>query len=198
MFCLADFDVLGFSATAAVSLLGDAIAKGVILLALVALALACWRHSSAAMRHMVWSLAIVGLLTLPITSWALPSWNILPHWLDLTAAGSLPTEYGEAGDDGWAPYSAPPHDDESEVAIDSSGQSEGVLPESGMPASGPAEIESSASPGQGVAAVPPAVGRAVVPQVPEGGDPTIGDHAAQQETAAAPAHTELLTSQFQR
>ena len=64
------------------AILLDASAKGaVILLAAAALALFL-RRNSASLRHMIWTLSVLGLLCLPILSAALPQWRVplLPAW----------------------------------------------------------------------------------------------------------------------
>ncbi|MBA2671128.1 MAG: M56 family metallopeptidase [Gemmatimonadetes bacterium] len=59
----------------------DSGAKGVILLALAWLIVAGIRRSSPARRHLVWTLALGGLLLLPLGSLIMPRWNlpILPR-----------------------------------------------------------------------------------------------------------------------
>lgn len=58
----------------------DSALKGAVLLAVAALtALAMWRASAAA-RHLVWLVAIVALLIVPVLSVALPQWRVLPGW----------------------------------------------------------------------------------------------------------------------
>ncbi len=58
----------------------DSAFKGAVLLATAALvAIAMWRASAAA-RHLVWLVAIVALLVVPLFSVALPQWRALPQW----------------------------------------------------------------------------------------------------------------------
>ncbi|MEQ1850902.1 MAG: M56 family metallopeptidase, partial [Chthoniobacteraceae bacterium] len=58
----------------------DATLKGAVLLATAALVtLALWRASAAA-RHLVWLVAVVALLIVPVLSLALPQWRVLPQW----------------------------------------------------------------------------------------------------------------------
>jgi len=59
----------------------DASLKGALLLALAGLVGLTLHRSSAAVRHMVWCIAVLGALTLPVLSWLLPSWRlpILPR-----------------------------------------------------------------------------------------------------------------------
>ena len=58
----------------------DSAFKGAVLLATAALvALVLWRASAAA-RHLVWLVAIVALLVVPVLSLALPQWRVLPSW----------------------------------------------------------------------------------------------------------------------
>ena len=54
------------------------IAKATAVLALAAIVQAViHRRGSAALRHLVWTLAIVGVLLLPILSIALPEWTVV-------------------------------------------------------------------------------------------------------------------------
>jgi len=59
----------------------DATVKGTAILALVWLATLAMRRSSAAARHWVWFLGVLGLLLLPILTAALPGWHVLPATL---------------------------------------------------------------------------------------------------------------------
>ncbi len=61
-------------------LLVDSAIKGAVLLLLAAAAAFCLRRDSAATRHLVWLLAILGLLAIPLFSAFLPEWRILPDW----------------------------------------------------------------------------------------------------------------------
>lgn len=51
-----------------------------VLLLLAALAVAALRRSSAALRHLVWTLSLAGTLLIPAFFWAFPAWRwaILP------------------------------------------------------------------------------------------------------------------------
>ncbi|MBN1510554.1 MAG: hypothetical protein JXB13_00935 [Phycisphaerae bacterium] len=64
--------------------LSDAAIKSVALLVPAFVLTAILRRSSAAARHAVWLLAVVGLFALPVVSAVLPAWRILPGWLDMT------------------------------------------------------------------------------------------------------------------
>ncbi|MCY2963658.1 MAG: hypothetical protein NT069_08425, partial [Planctomycetota bacterium] len=61
-------------------LLVDSAVKGTVLLALAAVAALILRRDSAATRHLVWLLAIVALLVVPLLSAMLPQWRVLPAW----------------------------------------------------------------------------------------------------------------------
>jgi len=67
--------------------LADAGLKGVAVLALAFLAAGLLRRASAAARHLVWFLAMVGLLVLPVLSLALPAWRALPTWAGVDPSG---------------------------------------------------------------------------------------------------------------
>ena len=56
----------------------DAAIKGLIVLFAAWIATLTMRHTSAAMRHLVWVLAVCGVLFLPMLSGLLPAWRILP------------------------------------------------------------------------------------------------------------------------
>ena len=64
-------------------LLVDSAVKGAVLLLLAAVATFLLRRDSAATRHLVWLLAILGLLVVPLLSAFLPQWRILPDWAEV-------------------------------------------------------------------------------------------------------------------
>ncbi|HUF63773.1 MAG TPA: M56 family metallopeptidase, partial [Verrucomicrobiales bacterium] len=68
----------------------DVAVKSVLLLALAWGAVFCMKGSSAAARHLVWFLAVAGLLALPLLSGSLPGWRVLPRWMDWTRAEPAP------------------------------------------------------------------------------------------------------------
>lgn len=72
----------------ALLLVVDAVAKGLVLLALTGLATVCLRRASASARHLVWALALAGLLVLPVLSVAVPKWRL----------AILPSETAPAGE----------------------------------------------------------------------------------------------------
>ena len=59
-------------------LLVDSAVKGTVLLAFAAVAALVLRRDSAATRHLVWLLAIVAMLAVPVLSAMLPQWRVLP------------------------------------------------------------------------------------------------------------------------
>ena len=65
-------------------LLVDSSIKGTALLVLAAIAAMVLRRDSAATRHLVWLLAIVALLVLPVLSAMLPQWRVLPTWVGIS------------------------------------------------------------------------------------------------------------------
>ena len=62
-------------------LLVDSAVKGTVLLALAAVVALILRRDSAATRHLVWLLAIVAMLVVPVLSAMLPQWRVLPAWM---------------------------------------------------------------------------------------------------------------------
>lgn len=67
----------------------DSALKGSVLLLLVAVAVTSIRNVSAAARHLVWMIGIIGLLLLPLFSAVLPGWRVLPSWARLPIATQL-------------------------------------------------------------------------------------------------------------
>src|SRR3954469_5886406 len=66
----------------------DAVAKATIVFLTAGLASFLLRGRSAAMRHMVWTLALVGVLILPALSFALPRWQL--DLVTIESASSFP------------------------------------------------------------------------------------------------------------
>jgi hypothetical protein len=58
----------------------DTAVKGTALLMLASVAAMLLRRDSAATRHLVWLLAIVAMLVVPVLSVMLPHWRVLPGW----------------------------------------------------------------------------------------------------------------------
>jgi hypothetical protein len=56
--------------------LADAVAKTTVILLAAAVASVALRRASAALRHLVWTLALSSALILPIASFALPKWQL--------------------------------------------------------------------------------------------------------------------------
>src|SRR3954467_2905639 len=61
-------------------LLVDSAVKGTALLALATIATMILRRDSAATRHLVWLLAGVAILVVPVLSAILPEWQGMPKW----------------------------------------------------------------------------------------------------------------------
>ncbi|MFN0125714.1 MAG: M56 family metallopeptidase, partial [Verrucomicrobiales bacterium] len=74
--------LLSFAAllSALLPLILDSALKGAVLLAVAAFAALALSKASAATRHLVWLVAVVALLAVPVLSVALPEWRILPTW----------------------------------------------------------------------------------------------------------------------
>ncbi len=82
-------------------LLVDSAVKGIALLVLAAIAAVVLRRDSAATRHLVWLLAIVAMLFVPVLSALLPEWRVLPEWAGISpepvvVATSPPSMVGPA------------------------------------------------------------------------------------------------------
>ncbi len=65
-------------ASAWLPMLLDASIKGTLLIAAAGLLAAALRRASAATRHLVWSVALFGLLMLSVFAVTMPSWQVLP------------------------------------------------------------------------------------------------------------------------
>src|ERR1700686_3665021 len=65
-------------------LLVDSAVKGTALLMLAAMAATILRRDSAATRHLVWLLAMVAMLVVPVLSAMLPQWRVLPEWAGIS------------------------------------------------------------------------------------------------------------------
>ena len=70
----------------------DSAIKGVLLLGAAVLAAVLMRKASASARHLVWVVAVVALLVLPVLSVGLPQWRVLPAWLGGETAVLVPEE----------------------------------------------------------------------------------------------------------
>ncbi len=73
--------------------LAESAARGAAVLLVAAVAALALRRDSAATRHLVWRLAIVAMLAVPVLSALLPEWRVLPVWANMqpwTAAAASP------------------------------------------------------------------------------------------------------------
>ena len=77
------FTVAGVSSASSL-LLVDSAVKGTALLVLAAIAAMILRRDSAATRHLVWLLAMVAMLVVPVLSAMLPQWRVLPEWAGIS------------------------------------------------------------------------------------------------------------------
>ena len=76
----------------ALSILLDAGVKSVVVLAVAGVMMACMKKRSAAARHLLCFLAVASLPVLPVLSWALPGWRVLPGWMDFREARPVVVE----------------------------------------------------------------------------------------------------------
>ena len=72
------------------AMLIDATIKGTVILLLAGLATWLLRAAPAAMRHLVWLLAVASLLLLPVLSVTVPTWQVLPVWMSPERVISTP------------------------------------------------------------------------------------------------------------
>src|SRR5207302_6468653 len=83
-------------------LLVDSAVKGTALLVLAAIATVILRRDSAATRHLVWLLALVAMLVVPVLSALLPQWRVLPEWAGISpepvVVETSPAAIATAGD----------------------------------------------------------------------------------------------------
>src|SRR5437867_6985751 len=75
--------VVGVFSASSLQLVDSAI-KGTVLLVLAAALALILRRDSAATRHLVWLLAIVAMLVVPVLSAMLPQWRVLPGWAGIS------------------------------------------------------------------------------------------------------------------
>jgi beta-lactamase regulating signal transducer with metallopeptidase domain len=75
-------------------LLCDMTVKGVLIMLVAALLVAARKRASAASRHLLWSVAVISLLVLPLSALLLPDWRVpvLPTLLPTAAAKIAPDE----------------------------------------------------------------------------------------------------------
>jgi len=74
------------SASLLLPVIVDTAAKGLALLPVTGTGILAVRGASASWRHFIWVSAMAGLFVLPIMSYALPSWRVLPSWFDDSVA----------------------------------------------------------------------------------------------------------------
>ena len=80
----------------------DSALKGASLLVVATLCALLLCRASAATRHLVWLVAVIALLAVPVLSVALPQWRVLPRWAVVRAK---PVPSGEVRDRAVESYS---------------------------------------------------------------------------------------------
>src|SRR5437868_718806 len=71
------------------ALLVDSAVKGTAFLVLACVAAVLLRRDSAAARHLVWLLALVAMLLVPVLSAVLPHWRVLPGWAGVSPGPAI-------------------------------------------------------------------------------------------------------------
>jgi beta-lactamase regulating signal transducer with metallopeptidase domain len=64
--------------TPSFNMLIDVAARGAALLALAGVMAWLCRRAAATTRHLIWTVAVIGTLTLPVAGWIVPTWEVLP------------------------------------------------------------------------------------------------------------------------
>ena len=72
--------LLGLGGLLAYPLL-DTTVKSTVILLIAASICFTRRRDSAAARHFVWATAVCLIVAMPVLSWILPQWRVLPTWL---------------------------------------------------------------------------------------------------------------------
>jgi beta-lactamase regulating signal transducer with metallopeptidase domain len=112
-------------------LLVDCAVKSTALLALAAIAAMILRRDSAATRHLVWLLAMVAMLVVPVLSAMLPEWQVLPKWAGIppetAVVATSPPSIARPAVTGELPGNAEP--EEVELPSTSAFQPAAVLPD---------------------------------------------------------------------
>ncbi len=102
-------DFLSMPSSAALLPLVDAIAKATILFATAGLVSVLLRRRSAAARHLIWTLALLSALVLPVLSLALPRWQVGMFELSVASSEQVaPSFQSAASNSPVSPRSAPP------------------------------------------------------------------------------------------
>ena len=136
-----------FSASSPVLI--DSAVKGTALLVVAAIAALILRRDSAATRHLVWLLAMVAMLVVPVLSAMLPRWRVLPEWVrippDTAVVSTRPPSMARPAD---GAIEVARHADPEEVASPSA---TAYQPAAGPPDSRPASVTPAAIPAPAVA-----------------------------------------------
>jgi hypothetical protein len=125
-------------------LLVDSAVKGTALLVVATVAAVILRRDSAATRHLVWLLAMVAMLVVPVLSAMLPRWRVLPEWVRIAPETAVMST--------GPPSTTRPADGVIEVAQDADPEDVAspaatvYQPAAGPPDSRPASVTSAAIP----------------------------------------------------
>ena len=127
----------------------DAAVKGAVVLAAGGLLAAAWRRRPAAARHLVWSLAVAGVLALPALSLALPRWRV-----PLPALGQQPPAPAVVPEQGPAPGSVAELPPAANALAQPAAPAQEGAPRPAAPTPAPSRVADPAPPPPAVPALP--------------------------------------------
>ena len=124
------------------------VAKGAILVALVAAVIAVFRVRSASLKHAFWTSAVLAHLAVPALTILLPPVGLrMPHWVPSILSGPEMQRDTPAGDEGFATFFAP-----AVAAVEVTPAAPAAVPEPETPAEPPTPAEPATPPEPGTPA----------------------------------------------